>query len=184
MTALSIKEAFTKVLASLAAAISILERTPRSKKAVASDTMFDISLNDYRKALEAGRSALDTLQPDGERREAIARAIARAICTAKGVNPDCLHQNYDDNEPIDHTDARGRTYHYGWRNQLHIADAAILASGIVQDEAGIRADEREKCAARVQDMKFPKPIKGCRYEHVCRHEIVSAIRSARTGGEG
>ncbi len=121
--------------------------------------------------------------PAGERRE----AIARAICKAKGVNPDCLHQNYDD-EPIDHTDARGRTYHYGWRNQLHLADAAILASGLVQDEAytailvqkladavrdnaAIRADEREKCAqlAALRAAKHGLPAEVCR-------DIADAIR--------
>lgn len=52
------REAFVRVLASLAAAISILERTPKAKKAVASDKMFDTMLDDYRKALEAGRTAL------------------------------------------------------------------------------------------------------------------------------
>ena len=52
------REAFVRVLASLAAAISILERTPKAKKAVASDKMFDTMLDDYRKALEAGRQAL------------------------------------------------------------------------------------------------------------------------------
>lgn len=52
------REAFVRVLASLAAAISILERTPKAKRAVASDKMFDQMLDDYRKALEAGRSAL------------------------------------------------------------------------------------------------------------------------------
>lgn len=52
------REAFVRVLASLAAAISILERTPKAKKAVASDKMFDTMLDDYRKALEIGRAAL------------------------------------------------------------------------------------------------------------------------------
>lgn len=52
------RETFVRVLASLAAAISILERTPKAKKAVASDKMFDTMLDDYRKALEAGRAAL------------------------------------------------------------------------------------------------------------------------------
>jgi hypothetical protein len=54
----SIKDALIGALASLAAAISILERTPKAKKAVASDKMFDTMLDDYRKALEIGRAAL------------------------------------------------------------------------------------------------------------------------------
>lgn len=61
---------FVRVLASLAAAISILERTPKAKRAVASDKMFDQMLDDYRKALEAGRSALTapdaTTKSDGD----------------------------------------------------------------------------------------------------------------------
>jgi len=56
------REAFVRVLASLAAAISILERTPKAKKAAASDKMFDTMLDDYRKALEAGRAALTSIQ--------------------------------------------------------------------------------------------------------------------------
>jgi uncharacterized protein YqeY len=43
------------LIASLAAAISLLERTPKAKKAAPSDTMFEMMLSDYRKALEAGR---------------------------------------------------------------------------------------------------------------------------------
>lgn len=112
MTTPSIKEAFIQVLASLAAAISILDRTPRSKKAVASDTMFDISLNDYRKALEAGRSALITLQPSGERREAIARIIDPMF-----RDPLALSLNAK-------------------RNEQALAKAdALIASSLVQDEA-------------------------------------------------
>lgn len=50
------RDAFTQVLASLAAAISLLERG--GKKAAASDQMFEQMLDDYRAALEAGRDAL------------------------------------------------------------------------------------------------------------------------------
>ena len=52
------RDAFVAALASLAAAISLLERTPRSKKAAASDKMFDQMIVDYKKALEEGRAAL------------------------------------------------------------------------------------------------------------------------------
>lgn len=44
------------VMASLAAAISLLERTPRAKKAAASDRMFDRMLDDYRRALDRARA--------------------------------------------------------------------------------------------------------------------------------
>lgn len=47
---------FVQVLASLAAAISLLERG--GKKAAASDRMFERMLDDYRAALEVGRNAL------------------------------------------------------------------------------------------------------------------------------
>ena len=46
------------VLAALAAAISLLERTPNAKKAAPSDKMFATMLVDYKKALKAGRAAL------------------------------------------------------------------------------------------------------------------------------
>jgi hypothetical protein len=46
------------VAASLAAAISLLERTQSAKKSAASDKMFRIMLNDYRKSLERARAFL------------------------------------------------------------------------------------------------------------------------------
>lgn len=52
------RDAYVGVLASLAAAISLLERTPRAKKAAASDKMFDQMIADYKKALKFGRAAL------------------------------------------------------------------------------------------------------------------------------
>ncbi len=58
------RDAYVGVLASLAAAISLLERTPRAKKAAASNKMFDQMVADYKKALETGRAALSA--PVGE----------------------------------------------------------------------------------------------------------------------
>jgi len=53
------RDVLTRVTASLAAAISIIERAEELKKppskAVASDTMFNIMLADCKKALEAAR---------------------------------------------------------------------------------------------------------------------------------
>lgn len=49
-------DTFVRVLASLAAAISLLERG--GKKAAASDRIFEQMLDDYRAALEAGRNSL------------------------------------------------------------------------------------------------------------------------------
>lgn len=53
-----IEQAMIGVMASLAAAISLLERTPKAKSAAPSNTMFEMMLSDYRKALEAGRAAI------------------------------------------------------------------------------------------------------------------------------
>lgn len=50
--------AIIHAIASLAAAVSLLERTPKAKKAAPSDRMFEQMLCDYRKALEEARAAL------------------------------------------------------------------------------------------------------------------------------
>lgn len=49
-------EASKATLAALVAAVSLLKRG--SKKAAPSDTMFDIMIADYEKAIEAGRAAI------------------------------------------------------------------------------------------------------------------------------
>lgn len=59
------REATMRVMASLAAAISLLERSP--KKAAASNKMFDQMLDDYRKALDAARAELnEPAEPEPE----------------------------------------------------------------------------------------------------------------------
>ncbi|QIG76175.1 hypothetical protein EVC24_154 [Rhizobium phage RHph_I4] len=50
-------DAIRHAVASLAAAISLLERSP--KKAAPSDKMFDQMLDDYRKALDAARNVIN-----------------------------------------------------------------------------------------------------------------------------
>lgn len=52
------RPSFIAALAALAAAISLLERSP--KTAAPSDQMFDIMLADYKKALAGGRAAFTT----------------------------------------------------------------------------------------------------------------------------
>lgn len=54
-------EAVKGACAALAAAISLLERTPKAKKAAPSDTMFDMMLDDYRSALDTARAAIAAL---------------------------------------------------------------------------------------------------------------------------
>lgn len=51
-------DALTGTAAALAAAISLLERTPAARKAAPSDTMFRMMLDDYRTALETARTVL------------------------------------------------------------------------------------------------------------------------------
>lgn len=53
------------VSASLAAAISLLERGGKAaKRAAPSDTMFDIMLDDYRRSLERARTLLEATTHD------------------------------------------------------------------------------------------------------------------------
>lgn len=53
-------DALMGTAAALAAAISLLERTPAARKAAPSDTMFRMMLDDYRKALEIARTVLQS----------------------------------------------------------------------------------------------------------------------------
>ncbi len=131
MTTPSIREALIHTLASLAASISLLERTPRAKKAAPSDKMFDQMIADYKAALEQGRAALAALPQD------VVEGIARII------DPDA----FNDLNLMDDLTTSER--HYIKINQpakraTAIAKAtAILASGLVTvthpDEAAIRA---------------------------------------------
>ena len=83
MTAPSIREALKHALASLVAAISLLERTPRAKKAAPSDKMFDQMIADYKAAIEQGRAALAAegyvvapREPTTQQMEAAGNAVA------------------------------------------------------------------------------------------------------------
>lgn len=102
-----------------------------------------------------------TFQPDGERREAIARMIEP-------------HSNLF----VDPTELAS------WNEALAKADL-ILASGLVQDEAGIRADEREKCARIAERFGEPYALNtntGAMMFRAQVSKIAAAIRSARDGG--
>ena len=52
------REALRDTTVHLIAAVSLLENTPKAKKAAASDTIFNTMLADYRAAFERGRAAL------------------------------------------------------------------------------------------------------------------------------
>jgi hypothetical protein len=57
------RDVLLDVTAHLAAAISLLERTPKAKKAAPSDKMFKVMLSDYRKSLERARRFLRKGKP-------------------------------------------------------------------------------------------------------------------------
>lgn len=131
-------------------------------------------------ALAVVRSALATLSPPaGERREAIARAV-------RSVLMDGLESNDPGNwlVPVDAEDIGDLCE--------HVADA-ILATGLVQDEAAIRADEREKCAKLCDEraVKLRAKATGMKQSHAHQYYdrdtearvIAAAIRSARDGGD-
>ena len=61
----ALREAAVGAAAALAAAISVLERTPKAAKVAPSDRMFHQMLSDYRAALETARSAL-TKEPNND----------------------------------------------------------------------------------------------------------------------
>ena len=54
--------------------------------------------------------------------------VARAICAARGLNPDCLHWNDGSNEyPNDALMSDGKSGHFGWRHHAKQARAVIEA---------------------------------------------------------
>jgi len=61
----------------------------------------------------------------------------------------------------------------------------ILASGLVQNEAAIRKDEREKCAAQCEDIYSWRGAYASGLGLLCSKTLktwAAAIRSARDGG--
>ena len=108
-----------------------------------------------------------TLQPDGERREAIARALERHDMRDYGWTD----KQFEVWWTKDDRAASSR------EQQLGCADM-LLASGLVQDEAGIRADEREKCAKIAdREAEFWQDA-----ESSSARIVAANIRSARDGG--
>ena len=65
--------------------------------------------------------------------EAKVERVARAICAARGLGPDTLHQNMHEPPecPIDEERAGYQgvrmTFHRGWRRHVHLPRAAIEA---------------------------------------------------------
>lgn len=167
MTAPSIRKVLIHTLASLAASISLLERTPRAKKAAPSDKMFDQMIADYKAALEQGRAALAA--PPQDVMEGIARTVTSEL---EQMHKDGVQMCMREGETT------WRTYHAGFDLSMfaqRISDA-ILASGLVMvthsDEAAIRADERERCARVAERTSLNSYDAG-----ECRADIAAAIRA-------
>lgn len=114
------------------------------------------------------RAALATLQPSGEGREAIARhnqELALGFCKASFQKRFSL------------SDSRTKEYAACIADVLDLA--TDFASGLVQDEAGIRADERENCAKIAdREAEFWQDA-----ESSSARIVAAAIRSARNGGK-
>ena len=118
-----------------------------------------------------------TLQPSGERREAIARIIymnRRSVSERDAIEHFAAYKE----NPIGYDNARIAIF-------LALKDAdALIASGLVQNEAGIRADERYKCSKvaenpgfiEAQDTEWDLGV------NFAKKFIAAAIRSARDGG--
>jgi hypothetical protein len=160
---------------------SIKEALQSAKKLA--DDFSNCSTDEIYKARRLIDAALATLQPSGERREAIARIIERLRDALVDDEPNygkCLRMSlsYDDVSQA--------------ADQLE-----ILASGLVQDEAGIRRDEREKCAAQADSLVtkefdeawiIARAIRNRNAVEIAKssgakvHPRVAAIRSARDGG--
>lgn len=88
------REAFIRVLASLAAAISLLERGGKAaKKAAASDKIFDQMLVDYKAALEAGRATI----------------LARSVAVTTEPLTKFVRDHWDDQD-MNHADFRVKAF--------------------------------------------------------------------------
>jgi hypothetical protein len=172
MTAPSIKEALEKC----AAALQLL---PRFEDDVIQFTGHWAHFKPMSVAaiLDEANTALATLQPSGERREEIARIMVR-----NDPNYETYHMPGDAPRMW-----KSQSGYVGITSELS-EDCAervrkradhILASGLVQDEAGIRKDERDKQkerdAALIKTLFHPDSAKEA-------DRIAAAIRSARNGG--
>ena len=150
----SIREALKHALASLVAAISLLERTPRAKKAAPSDKMFDQMIADYKAAIEQGRAALAA--PPQDVMEGIALDAETIQTLLDLLNP--LHGSLDEqtyNEKIKENFDAPREYEHHvmvtWGQEGDLSQAvriledrkSQIASGLVTvthpNEAAIRA---------------------------------------------
>lgn len=126
-------------------------------------------------------------------------AVARAVCVARGLNPDCLHQGEPDEGAPDGYwsqqnpftgELRQVPWHYGWRKHLPVA-RAILALFPSPAEIERAAYERglEDAARLVERDEFDATVRlnPAKHKHLSdwfHDQQASAIRALRTkGGE-
>ena len=128
MTAPSIKEA----LEYLEAAANWMQRYLDTYGELGDDAT-QANIDDWHDAAKHVRATLSP--PAGERREAIAR-IMHGDCDLRTVLMAWFEPEYPSPEETN----------FAYTQADKTIDAIILASGLVQDENSIRADEREKCA--------------------------------------
>ncbi len=130
-------------------------------------------------------------------------AAARAICAAKGLNPDCLHQInvFDGKEHFDSEDDRGRRYVIGWRLQEKFARAALEAALSAAEPVGWQwrnprwtvGDQWQHCPDGPREDKLPgteyrpvyaaPPAPSVAVEHLIT-EVHDAIDEYREGMKG
>lgn len=57
-----------------------------------------------------------TPAPDAMAEDAQIVVAAKALCVSRGLEPETLHQVFED--PYDHMDQQGRKFIFGWRKQM------------------------------------------------------------------
>lgn len=156
-----VHEAFGGVLAALAASISLLERTPKAKKAAPSDTMFNMMLNDYKGALEAARPVFAALSHPVE-----ADALGRVI------------------ELLDSYEARFAPPHTIAQRERGILDAcANIRMAIAGTHDPADAGEVRPCACHPDD----NPPRPCPQKYAlteCREAALSRSQGAGSADAG
>lgn len=126
------RSAIVHAVASLAAAISLLERTPKAKKAAPSDRMFDQMLDDFRKALDEARRELTSASGGVEAAPVAWRRYEAMDNETAGY--ELYHDPVEAGEPL--------------YTHPPLASAPAPASGRVDAVAA----EREACAVLVDTM--------------------------------
>lgn len=167
-----------------------LSGVPQGKPAVApgpslsppqDGTGGDAQSSDHTKSSRAKYSAAPLSPPTycGGALPADIEAVARAICIARDLNPDTLHQHYEgETDPRNMgqpwpTDAlltsRNFLAHYGWRHHISVAHAAIAArpdSGMVPVPRGLLQRVQNALSFAQSALRCGEP-----WTEICRKDI-------------